>query len=412
MSEDYTDAEAAYQQAVDLDPDNPQHHADLGKALFAQRRYDEAEAAYRQAVDLDPDNPQHYADLGKALFARRRYDEAEAAYRRAVDLDPGNAEYYADLAKALYAQQMYDEAEAAYQRAVDLDPGNPEYYADLGDALFVRQREIEAEAAHEQATRLGSDNPQYHTQAGGVLPAQERRHAESEAVHQQAKQLRADKVETEFGILRLEINGSWSVENFTQLLTKLEETYFAAASLESLTEPWAIGGSSITGPREQRATELINAVVAFRLGGGLRVRSLHYGSPGFVEVIGALNPLKTVKDGITENREINRKREETRLFDERERQRQSGEYEQSIKGENRQTEQMRLAHEREMSKLQIRAEEARVKALLSVIDRLPPDQRTTAAAELFQIMTRNTESIANDVRVGEVRMLETGEQTE
>jgi hypothetical protein len=59
--------------------------------------------------------------------------------------------------------------------------------------------------------------------------------------------------------------------------------------------------------------------------------------------------------------------------------------------------------------LQGRAEAARVQVFLSVIDRLPPAQRTAAAADLFQLMIQNTESIANDSRVGEIRLLESKE---
>jgi tetratricopeptide (TPR) repeat protein len=302
------------------------------------------------------------------------YDEAEAAYREAVRLDPGNPQYHDDLGHALFARQMYDEAEAAYREAVRLDPGNVEFVRDL--------------AAHWKIGR-------------------------SRAVQELWQgHLRRDisDAESEFGILRLEISGNWSVDAFVQLLTQVEQAYFAAAALEALAEPSSIGALSPTGPREQTAKELLDSVVAFRLGGGLQVRSLHYGSPGYVEVIGALNPLQTIKDGITENREINLKREEAELLDERERQRQSDEHEQVMEGESRQTEQMRLEHEREMIKLRIEAEKTRAQTLLSVIDRLPPEQRTHAAAELFQMLTRNTESIANDARVGEARMLETGEQ--
>jgi hypothetical protein len=130
-----------------------------------------------------------------------------------------------------------------------------------------------------------------------------------------------------------------------------------------------------------------------------------------MEVIGALNPLETVKDGITENREINRKREEARLFDERERQRQSMEHERAMAAERRQTEQMHLVHERQMAEIQIEAEKTRAQIILSLIAHLPDDQKSTVAANLAQRMIHDGESLATDARLGEVRMLETGVQT-
>jgi len=243
--------------------------------------------------------------------------------------------------------------------------------------------------------------PDWHPRPSGV---------ESEEADWEAEDVRPSGAEPEFGILRLEINGSWSVDAFTQLLTKLEQAYFAAAALEALTEPGTINISSFTGPPEQAAKDLLDSVVAFRLGGGLQVGSLHYGSPGLVEVIGAANPLKTVKDGITENRRINLERDEAKLFDERERQRQSDEHVQAMAEGSRQREQVRLTHEREIAKLRIEAEKARAQTWLSAIELLPPEQRTPAVAELIQMLKGNTESIANDTRLREARMLETGEQ--
>jgi hypothetical protein len=226
---------------------------------------------------------------------------------------------------------------------------------------------------------------------------------ESEATERATEHVRLSRMEPEFGILRLEINGNWSVDAFTHLLTQLEQAYFAAAALEALTEPGTINISSFTGPPEQAAKDLTSTVAALRLGGGLQVGSLQYGSPGYIEVIGALNPLNTVEKGITNNREINRKREEMKLSDERERQRQSDEHEQAMDEGSRLREQMRLEHEREMAKLKI-------EVLRILIDSLPIEERNATAAELIRTLDGNTESIANDSRVRKARMLGTGER--
>jgi hypothetical protein len=216
----------------------------------------------------------------------------------------------------------------------------------------------------------------------------------------------------QLAILRVDIAGSWSLDGLIQLLTQLEQAYLAAAALESLSEPSLLGNSTLLGrPHERTADELLQAVRAFRLAGGLRVRSLHYTSPGFIEVIGALNPLKTVKDGITENRNINRKRDEARLLDERERQKQSMEHEQSMEEEHRRREEMQHTHEIEIAKLQLEAETARVQTFLHVIDRLPSSERTVATTSLFHLLLQNAESIANETRVTGVRMLEAGESS-
>lgn len=78
------------------------------------------------------------------------------------------------------------------------------------------------------------------------------------------------------GVLRIEIHGSWSVADLTKLLGRLEDGYKAAAALESLTSrPSASALSRLS------ADDLLQTVAAFQLGGGLRLGSLRYGSPGF-----------------------------------------------------------------------------------------------------------------------------------
>jgi hypothetical protein len=212
------------------------------------------------------------------------------------------------------------------------------------------------------------------------------------------------------GVLRIEIHGSWSVADLIRLLGRLEDGYKAAAALESLGgRPSGLSALNVPrGPQSasSSADDLLQAVTAFQLAGGLRLGSLQYGSPGFVEVIGALNPLKTVKDGITENREINRKRDETRRLDEREREQQAMQHKEAMTREGRLSEQQQQSHRVEVARLQLEAEALRFNAMTVLIDRLPVDQQSVAAAELLQRLMGATEAIGNDARVDEARMLE------
>ena len=147
-------------------------------------------------------------------------------------------------------------------------------------------------------------------------------------------------------------------------------------------------------------------MTAFQLGGGLRVGAIHYGSPGFVEVIGALNPLKTVKDGITENREINRKRDETRRLDEREREQQAMGHQEEMARESRVSQQQQQSHALDAARLRMEAEAARFNMMRDLIDRLPAEQQSVAAAQLLQLLMGATEEIANDTRIDEAKMVQ------
>jgi hypothetical protein len=188
------------------------------------------------------------------------------------------------------------------------------------------------------------------------------------------------------GILRIEIHGSWLVADLIKLLGRLEDAYKAAAAFELLADDVT---ARVRRP-SSTADDLLQRVTAFRLAGGLRLGSLSYGSPGFVEVIGAFNPLKTVKEGITENREINRRRDETRRLDERVREQQA------------------MQHEEAMARLRLEAEAARFGVMNNLIDRLPRSQQSAVAAQLLQQLVGAVEAIAADARVDSARMLEQG----
>lgn len=216
------------------------------------------------------------------------------------------------------------------------------------------------------------------------------------------------------GTLRIEIHGSWSVADFIKLLGHLEDGYKAAAALESLNGQQSTGSASYVSQSSGAeptsaslsASDLLQTVTAFQLAGGLRLGSLQYGSPGYVEVIGALNPLKNVKDGITENREINRKRDETRRLDEREREQHTMQHQEAMARESRLSEKQQQNHAIEAARLRMEAETARFNAMNTLIDRLPRNQQSVAAAQLLQLLMGTTEAIANDARIDGAKMLE------
>lgn len=87
-----------------------------------------------------------------------------------------------------------------------------------------------------------------------------------------------------------------------------------------------------------------------------------------------------MKDGIAENRVINRKRDETRRLDEREHEQQAMPHQEVMACESRESEEQQQSHALEAAKLQMEAEAARFNAMRILIDRLPPAEQSVAAA--------------------------------
>ena len=83
-----TEAIAAYQRAISLDPDHANAHGNLGVLLRATGKPVEAEAAYRTAIRLDPAHIDAYTNLGILLTALKRSEEALACFCRVDHVAP------------------------------------------------------------------------------------------------------------------------------------------------------------------------------------------------------------------------------------------------------------------------------------------------------------------------------------
>jgi TolB-like protein/Tfp pilus assembly protein PilF len=79
----------AARRAVALDPLSFPSHYNLGSVLRAARQYDEAIAAYQDAVALDPENPDVYANRGLTYYVLGNLEQARASCESKPD-DAGN----------------------------------------------------------------------------------------------------------------------------------------------------------------------------------------------------------------------------------------------------------------------------------------------------------------------------------
>ncbi len=84
----YRQAIALYRQAIEIQPDDPVLHFNLGNVLYAAEAYQDAETSYRKALSQDPNYAEAWNNLGAALTEDGNDREALKAYRRAIELVP------------------------------------------------------------------------------------------------------------------------------------------------------------------------------------------------------------------------------------------------------------------------------------------------------------------------------------
>src|SRR5438093_241461 len=96
-----TMARSLTEQALALDPSEPEAHVRMGQVLYEQGHYAESVHEYRAAIRQRPDSARIYTNLGIALEGMGDYDNAIAAHRASLILEPAHAEAPRELMKAL-----------------------------------------------------------------------------------------------------------------------------------------------------------------------------------------------------------------------------------------------------------------------------------------------------------------------
>lgn len=146
----HSDAVAALQQAIKLNPAHVPAHNNLGIVLRDMGRASEAVQVLERAIALRPEHIQAQNNLALAYRSLGRDAEALAAFERALALNPNLAEAqhnHADLARE---QGNFSTALNGYQRALALKPDFTDayygYFVTLRDALKAEPANEEVEA--------------------------------------------------------------------------------------------------------------------------------------------------------------------------------------------------------------------------------------------------------------------------
>ncbi len=131
----WRDSETLWRWAVEMDPACALCHGNLGSAItgteLGQSRLDEAEAHLQRAIELRPDNPIPHFNLGTLLSVRARYGEAERALRKCLELLPESPSGLGRLGLLYLLQGRLEDAVPLLERARGLplrpspDPGGP-----------------------------------------------------------------------------------------------------------------------------------------------------------------------------------------------------------------------------------------------------------------------------------------------
>jgi len=140
------DSLAAFENAVELDPDNPEVHRKIGEAYLAADDFEKARQSLRKALELKPDYAEVYELLGAAYYNRDSFGPALTYLEKASQLSQDNDEVAYLLGMTHDKLKQFDKAIEFVQRAIDLNPRQVKYYYSLGflfDSIGEKDKALE-----------------------------------------------------------------------------------------------------------------------------------------------------------------------------------------------------------------------------------------------------------------------------
>ena len=147
---EYSEAVAAFNEAIRLNPRLPQAHLQLARAHLATRRTDQALAAAQEALKLQPTNPDAHLLVARAALAKGDVATAEEPMRVLAAAQPKSALVQSQIGVLHLLKKNPREARSAFERALQIDPSHPDALSALaaldiqtGSGAAARQR-IEA----------------------------------------------------------------------------------------------------------------------------------------------------------------------------------------------------------------------------------------------------------------------------
>jgi len=139
------EAAAAYEKAIELDPDFGRAYGDLAGIYTRLGRLSEAVAAGEKAIELAPDYAMAYNNLGFAYYTQGMLEEAIAEYKEAIQINPDLALPHKNLGLVYRDQGQVEEAIAEFETYLQLQPDASDREALEGEIAKLKEQTARAE---------------------------------------------------------------------------------------------------------------------------------------------------------------------------------------------------------------------------------------------------------------------------
>jgi serine/threonine protein kinase len=152
--EQYDDAIACYDRALQLTPNDSDVVQNKGVALLSKKEYERAITMFDHALRLSPGDAEILGNKGFALLRSGRINDGVSCLTRAAQISPRDPIVCKNLADGLCQLGRADEALDAIHKGLIFDSRNPALLAAQGFALLMLARHDEALTSFEKGLEI------------------------------------------------------------------------------------------------------------------------------------------------------------------------------------------------------------------------------------------------------------------
>ena len=181
------EAEKDCRRAAELNNQLPAVYVTLARVHNGKGQYNLALQEIQQALKLEPLNPDALLGEASVYASMGRADRAESTFTKAAALRPQDWNGYYELGVFYYRQHLNAKAAAEFEKVLEITPDNAMVHATLGGVLQLLGNDAEAERNLKQSIEL---QPSYAGYTNlGALYYRKRRWAESAAMTRKALEI-------------------------------------------------------------------------------------------------------------------------------------------------------------------------------------------------------------------------------
>ncbi len=154
----YENAKAAYENAIRLNPYNPQLYLNLARLEASQEKMDDAQKYIGSALQLKQNYTEAIFLLAQIQVSQNKIEDAITSIKVTTQIDPNNSLLYFQLGLLYYNNKDYKNSVTAFGKAVELskDYSNARYFLGLSYARL--EKYTEAIEQFEEIAKTNSEN--------------------------------------------------------------------------------------------------------------------------------------------------------------------------------------------------------------------------------------------------------------